>query len=155
MSGGLRRSKSEPVRGQDQIARTATLRNVESFCWRKFGVGRAKGGRRFAQTLTEAAVRTDIDRRGFELASFGETCGPVTVVGDSDRVWSENSTTPHGETTTWGGCTSSSGSRVVAPQACEQFSRGGVHDPRNGVNVRLRHRAATEAVRTLRTAMLG
>lgn len=74
------------VRGQNQIARAATLRNVESFCGCKFGVGRAKGGRRFAQTLTEAAVRTDVDRRGFEVAFFGETCGPVNVVGNSDRA---------------------------------------------------------------------
>jgi hypothetical protein len=51
------------VRSQNQIAKAATLGNVESFYGCRFGVSREDGRRRFARTLTEAAVWADADRR--------------------------------------------------------------------------------------------
>ena len=49
------------VSSQNQIARAATLRNAESSCGRKVGVGRAECWRRFAQILTVALIWADAD----------------------------------------------------------------------------------------------
>ncbi len=54
-----------------------------------------------------------------------------------------------------GRCTSSLGSRVVAPQAYEQFSRPGVQNHGYWKHFRLCGLAATEAIRNPRTTLLG